>query len=47
MKSYLPKVDPKKEIKAAHQCSEAEGYMAIGALEGIFNHFDSSLNKAP
>ena len=47
LRDYRNFVHPKKEIKAAHQCSEAEGYMAIGALEGIFNHFDSSLKKAP
>lgn len=47
LRDYRNFVHPKKEIKAAHQCMEAEGYMAIGSLDGIFNHFDSCLNKAP
>ena len=47
LRDYRNFVHPKKEIKAKHQCSEAESYMAIGAIDGIFNHFDSSLNKMP
>ena len=30
-------VHPKKEIRAQHQCAEAEAMMAMGALEGVCN----------
>jgi hypothetical protein len=46
LRDYRNFVHPKKEIRAEHECTEAEGYMALGALDGILNHFDDKLNKA-
>ncbi len=46
LRDYRNFVHPKKEIKAAHQCSEAEAYLAIGALDGICNYFDDKC-KSP
>lgn len=36
-------IHPLKEIRAQHPCKEAEAMMAIGALEGICDHFESTL----
>ncbi len=40
LRDYRNFIHPKKEIKAQHECSEAEAYLAIGALDGICNYFD-------
>jgi hypothetical protein len=37
LRDYRNFVHPKKEIRAQHQCTEAEAMMAIGALEGVCN----------
>lgn len=41
LRDYRNFVHPKKEIKAAHQCTEAEAFLAIGALDGVCNHFEA------
>jgi hypothetical protein len=38
LRDYRNFVHPKKEIKAAHPCTEAEALMAKGALDGVCNH---------
>lgn len=35
-------VHPKKEIRAAHPCTEAEAWMAKGALDGVCNHLQAA-----
>jgi hypothetical protein len=37
LRDYRNFVHPKKEIKAAHPCTEAEAYMSKGALDGVCN----------
>ena len=37
LRDYRNFVHPKKEIRARHQCTEAEAMMSIGALEGVCN----------
>ena len=39
LRDYRNFVHPKKEIRSAHPCSEAEAYMAKGVLDGVCNHF--------
>lgn len=41
LRDYRNFVHPKKEIKAAHPCTEAEAFMAKGALDAICNHLGS------
>lgn len=38
LRDYRNFVHPKKELRSAHPCSEAEAYMAKGALDGVCNH---------
>jgi hypothetical protein len=38
LRDYRNFVHPRKELKAAHQCTEAEAYVARGALDGVCNH---------
>ena len=40
LRDYRNFVHPKKEIRAAHPCSEAEAFLAIGALDGVCNHLE-------
>ena len=37
LRDYRNFVHPKKEIKSKHECTEAEAFMSIGALEGVIN----------
>jgi len=38
LRDYRNFVHPKKEIRAEHECSEAEGFLAKGALDGVCNY---------
>jgi hypothetical protein len=46
LREYRNFVHPKREIRAAHSCSEAEALMAKGALDGVLNHFGMHLTVA-
>jgi hypothetical protein len=35
-------VHPKKEIRAAHPCTDAEAMLALGALNSVCNYFDKN-----
>ena len=39
LRDYRNFVHPLKELRAAHECSEAEALLAKGGLDGICNHF--------
>lgn len=41
LRDYRNFVHPKKEIRTGHPCTEAEGYMAKGALDAICNHLET------
>lgn len=41
LRDYRNFVHPKKEIRAQHTCTEAEAQMAVGALDAVYNHFNS------
>lgn len=41
LRDYRNFVHPKKEIKSAHPCTEAEALMAKGSLEGVCNHLET------
>lgn len=43
LRDYRNFVHPKKEIRAAHPCTEAEALMSKGALDALLNHFDAIL----
>lgn len=43
LRDYRNFVHPKKEIRTGHPCTEAEAYLAKGALDGICNHFEKNL----
>ena len=43
LRDYRNFVHPKKEIKDEHECTEAEGLMAKGALDAVCNHFEKTL----
>ena len=38
LRDYRNFVHPLKEIRAAHPCTEAEAFMAKGALDAVCNH---------
>jgi hypothetical protein len=38
IRDYRNFVHPKKEIRAAHECSESEAFMAKGGLDGVYKH---------
>lgn len=38
LRDYRNFVHPKKELRSAHPCTEAEAFMAKGALDGLCNH---------
>lgn len=40
LRDYRNFVHPKKEIRAEHECSDAEAYMAKGSLDGVINHLE-------
>lgn len=40
LRDYRNFIHPKVEIRAQHQCMEAEAMMAVGALEGVCNFFE-------
>ncbi len=44
LRDYRNFVHPKKEIRAKHECTEAEAYMAKGSLDGVINHFEKTYN---
>ncbi len=43
LRDYRNFVHPKKEIRSQHPCSEAEAFMAKGALDGICNHLEKHI----
>jgi hypothetical protein len=43
LRDYRNFVHPKKEIKSAHQCTEAEAGLAKYALDGVCNHLEATL----
>jgi hypothetical protein len=43
LRDYRNFVHPKKEIRSAHPCREAEAMMSVGILDGVCNHFDETL----
>jgi hypothetical protein len=43
LRDYRNFVHPKKEIKAAHECTEAEAGLAKYALDGVCNHLEATL----
>ena len=43
LRDYRNFVHPKKEIRAAHECSESEAMLAVGALNAICDHFEKTL----
>ena len=40
LRDYRNFVHPKIEVKATHPCSEAEAFMAKGALDAVFDHLN-------
>lgn len=40
LRDYRNFVHPKKEVKAEHQCTEAEAFLAVGALDGVCNFIE-------
>jgi hypothetical protein len=40
LRDYRNFVHPKKEIRAAHACTEAEAMLAVGALNSVCNYLD-------
>jgi hypothetical protein len=40
LREYRNFVHPRKELKAAHPCTEAEAYLAKGALDGVCNQLE-------
>jgi hypothetical protein len=44
LRDYRNFVHPKKEVKAAHPCREAEALMAKGAIDGVCNHLLETLS---
>ena len=40
LRDYRNFVHPKKEIRAKHECTDAEAYMAKGSLDGVINHLE-------
>ena len=40
LRDYRNFVHPKKEVKSAHPCTEAEGFLAVGALDAVCNHLE-------
>ena len=42
LRDYRNFVHPKKEIRAQHECTEAEAYMAKGSLDGVINHLEKT-----
>lgn len=43
LRDYRNFVHPKKEIRSAHECTEAEGLLAKGALDGVCNYLEATL----
>ncbi len=42
LRDYRNFVHPNKEIRSSFECTEAEAYLAIGALDGVCNHLESN-----
>jgi hypothetical protein len=42
LRDYRNFVHPKKEIRAAHACTEAEGMLAKGALDSVCNYLEAN-----
>ncbi len=40
LRDYRNFVHPKKEVRAAHPCTEAEAMLAVGALDSVCNYLD-------
>jgi hypothetical protein len=40
VRDYRNFVHPRKEVRSAHPCGEAEAFLAKGGLDGICDHFD-------
>jgi hypothetical protein len=43
LRHYRNFIHPKREIRAAHACTEAEAFMAKGGLDGVCNHLEAKL----
>ena len=41
LRDYRNFVHPKKEIRAAHACTEAEAMLSIGALDSVCNYLEA------
>jgi len=39
LRDYRNFIHPKKEIRTGYPCTEAEAFMAKGALDAVCNHF--------
>jgi hypothetical protein len=46
LRDYRNFVHPRKELKAAHHCTEAEATLAKGALDVVCNHLEAALAAA-
>ncbi len=46
LRGYRNFVHPKKEGKMAYKCSEAEAFLAKGALDTVCNHLDATINTS-
>lgn len=46
LRDYRNFVHPQKELRAKHQCTEAEAYMAKGCLDGVYNHLEVTLRAS-
>lgn len=42
LRDYRNFVHPKKELRAQHPCTDAEGYLALGALDAVCNHLEQT-----
>ncbi len=40
LRDYRNFIHPKKELRAKFPCTEAEGFLAKGALDSVMNHFE-------
>jgi len=45
LRDYRNFVHPKKEIKSQHPCTDAEAFMAKGALDAVCNHLETVVKE--
>ncbi|WP_175850113.1 hypothetical protein [Burkholderia cepacia] len=43
LRDYRNFIHPKKEVRAQHSCTEAESFLAKGALDSVLNHLEANL----